>query len=113
MHGALTFPYQNPEQNPAPGRPRWDILFKVTPGAPVLPKAPELQAQTNVRLPANPGDIVSSPRFSAVGEPSGHYLWILSRTPQVDPARYQALLGRLAARGIDVQRLETSPQDAP
>jgi hypothetical protein len=33
MHGALTFPYQNPEQNPAPGRPRWDILFKVTPGA--------------------------------------------------------------------------------
>jgi hypothetical protein len=69
MHGALTFPYQNPEQNPAPGRPRWDILFKVTPGAPVLPKAPELQAQTNVRLPANPGDIVSSPRFSAVGEP--------------------------------------------
>ena len=51
--------------------------------------------------------------LSAVGEPSGNYLWILSRTPQVDPARYQALLSRLAARGIDVQRLETSPQDAP
>ncbi len=51
--------------------------------------------------------------LSAVGEPSGNYLWILSRTPQVDPVRYQALLGRLAARGIDVQRLETSPQDAP
>ena len=69
MHGALTFPYQNPEQNPAPGRPRWNIAFKVTPGAPVLPPAPEQQAQKTVRLPAATGDIVSSPRFSAVGEP--------------------------------------------
>ena len=69
MHGALTFPYQNPEQNPAPGRPRWDLTFTVTPGTPVLPLPPEQQAQKNVRLPAPTGEIASSPRFSAVGEP--------------------------------------------
>jgi hypothetical protein len=69
MHGALTFPYSNPEQNPAPGRPRWDIVFKVTPGPAILPPAPEAQAQKTMRLPRSPGELVSTPRFSGVGEP--------------------------------------------
>ena len=69
MHGALTFPYSNPEQNPAQGRPRFDFVFKVTPGAAVLPPSPELQAQKTVRLPPQEGDIISTPRFSGVGEP--------------------------------------------
>jgi len=69
IHGALSFPYQNPEQNPAPGRPRWDILFKVTPGAPVLPAPPELQTQKTVRLAPPQGEVTTAPRFSAVGEP--------------------------------------------
>jgi len=30
MHGELTFPYRNPEQNPAPGRPRFAFQFTVT-----------------------------------------------------------------------------------
>ena len=68
MHGALTFPYQNPEQNPAPGRPRWDIPFTVTTGEAVLPQAPELQAQKTVRRLPPAGDVVSSPQFSGVGE---------------------------------------------
>src|SRR6185295_14716684 len=54
-HGDATFTYSNPEQNPAQGRPRFDFVFKVTPGAPVLPPAPELQAQKTVRLPAPQG----------------------------------------------------------
>jgi hypothetical protein len=69
MHGALSFPYSNPEQNPAPGRPRWDILFKITPGAPVLPPPLEAQAQKTMRLPPQTGDLLSTPRFSGVGEP--------------------------------------------
>ncbi len=69
MHGALTFPYSNPEQNPAQGRPRFDLVFKVTPGAPVLPASPETQAQMTVRLAPPEGEIVSTPRFSGVGEP--------------------------------------------
>ena len=42
----------------------------------------------------------------AVSEPTREYLWILSRSPVVEPSRYAALLGRLAALGLDVDRLE-------
>ena len=69
MHGALTFPYQNPEQNPAPGRPRFELPFTVTAGVPVLPPAPQAQAQRNVRVLPPQGELVSAPRFSGVGEP--------------------------------------------
>jgi hypothetical protein len=69
MHGALTVPYLNPEQNPAPGRPRWSIPFTVTAGAPVLPPPPEQQAQKMVRALPPQGALVSMPHFSGVGEP--------------------------------------------
>jgi len=47
----------------------------------------------------------------AVSEPQREYLWVLSRTPKVEPAAYQALLARLAQRGLDLGRLELSPQE--
>ncbi len=47
----------------------------------------------------------------AVSEPEREYLWVLSRTPKVEPAAYQALLGRLAQQGFDLKRLEPSPQE--
>ncbi len=47
----------------------------------------------------------------AVSEPKREYLWVLSRTPTVEPAAYQALLARLAPRGFDMTRLELSPQE--
>jgi apolipoprotein D and lipocalin family protein len=46
----------------------------------------------------------------AVSEPKREYLWVLSRTPVVDEARYAALLTRLTAQGLDVRRLESTPQ---
>ncbi|MFC0253645.1 lipocalin family protein [Massilia consociata] len=49
-------------------------------------------------------------RLAAVSEPKREYLWILSRTPQVDPAAYGALLGRLAAQGLDMKRLVLTKQ---
>src|SRR5262249_50061803 len=49
MHGELTFPYRNPEQNPAPGRPRFVFQFTITSGAPVMPAPPSQQAQKTVR----------------------------------------------------------------
>jgi apolipoprotein D and lipocalin family protein len=49
-------------------------------------------------------------RASARREPKREYLWILSRTPTVDPAVYQALLGRLAAQGLDMKRLAPTKQ---
>jgi apolipoprotein D and lipocalin family protein len=51
-------------------------------------------------------------RFAAVGSPSREYLWILSRTPAMDPAEYAALLERLEALGFDLSRLEPTLQPA-
>jgi hypothetical protein len=71
LHGELTFPYRNPEQNPAPGRPRFATAFTITEGAPVLPPAPEQQGQKVVRVLPPQGGLVATPRFSGVGEPAG------------------------------------------
>ena len=49
----------------------------------------------------------------AISEPKREYLWVLSRTPQVEPARYQALLGRLKALGLDTDKLEVTVQRGP
>ena len=68
MHGELTFPYRNPEQNPAPGRPRFAFQFDVTDGAPILPPPPEQQAQKVVRVLPPVGELVAEPRFAGVGE---------------------------------------------
>lgn len=55
-------------------------------------------------------DLDDKYQLSAVSEPKREYLWILSRTPQVDPAVYDALLGRLTAQGLDVSKLVRTPQ---
>lgn len=46
----------------------------------------------------------------AVSEPNREYLWVLSRTPAVDAAAYQALLSRLQAKGFDPSKLELTAQ---
>lgn len=50
-------------------------------------------------------------RLAAVSEPKREYLWILARTPKVDKAAYDALLARLAAKGLDVGKLEVTKQE--
>lgn len=47
--------------------------------------------------------------MAAVSEPGRDNLWRLSKTPRVDPARYQALLERLAAKGFDIPKIELTP----
>lgn len=56
-------------------------------------------------------DLDKDYQLSAVSEPGRQYLWILSRSRQVDPAAYQALLARLAAQGFDTSRLVPTPQN--
>jgi hypothetical protein len=68
MHGELTFPYRNPEQNPAPGRPRFMIPFTVTDGPAVMPAPPAEQAQKAVRRLPPPGELAATPAFGGVGE---------------------------------------------
>jgi apolipoprotein D and lipocalin family protein len=46
----------------------------------------------------------------AISEPKREYLWVLSRTPKVDHASYEALLVRLASKGFDLKRLEITKQ---
>lgn len=55
-------------------------------------------------------DLDDKYQLSAVSEPKREFLWILSRTPQVDPAEYEALLTRLTAQGLDVSKLVRTPQ---
>ncbi|TXF96427.1 lipocalin family protein [Massilia arenae] len=55
-------------------------------------------------------DLDDKYQLSAVSEPKREYLWILSRTPLVEPAAYDALLTRLTAQGLDVSKLVRTPQ---
>ena len=55
-------------------------------------------------------DIDTEYQLVAVSEPQREYLWILSRTPKVPSAAYEALLQRLSAKGFDLQKLEATLQ---
>lgn len=48
--------------------------------------------------------------WSVVGEPSGRYLWLLTRSPNPSPRQYEALVKRAAALGYDTQRLRRTKQ---
>lgn len=69
LHGDFTFPYRNMQQSPEPDRPRFAIPFEITEGDPVLPPAPDMQAQTSVRGLPPQGDLVAEPEFGVVGQP--------------------------------------------
>ncbi|MBE0587753.1 MAG: lipocalin family protein [Hydrogenophaga sp.] len=53
-------------------------------------------------------DLDTNYQLVAVSEPKREYLWVLSRTPTVEAAAYQALLGRLREKGFDLSKLEKS-----
>jgi apolipoprotein D and lipocalin family protein len=50
-------------------------------------------------------------RFAVVGEPNRKYLWILSRTPQMDDLTYQGILKKLQKNGFDTNRLVKTKQN--
>lgn len=54
-------------------------------------------------------DLDPAYRWAAVGHPNRRYLWILSRTPQLDPALLASIRTRLAAQGYDISRLRATP----
>lgn len=56
-------------------------------------------------------DLEEDYQLVAVSEPNKEYLWILSRTPNVDPVRYNMLLNRLRQKGFDLNKLEVTKQD--
>ncbi len=49
-------------------------------------------------------------QWALIGSSSDKYLWILSRTPQLDPEIYKMLVDRAKERGYDVSKLMRVPQ---
>ncbi|HPS71283.1 MAG TPA: lipocalin family protein [Bacteroidales bacterium] len=50
-------------------------------------------------------DLAPDYSYAVVGDPSKKYLWILSRTPEMDEATYQEILKKLVTIGYDVSKL--------
>lgn len=55
-------------------------------------------------------DLDTDYQLAAVSDAKRDYLWVLSRTPQVNAKAYDALLDRLKAQHFEVQKLERTPQ---
>jgi apolipoprotein D and lipocalin family protein len=49
-------------------------------------------------------------QYAMVGHPDKKYLWIMSRTPDLDEGVYQSLVKRALAKGYDVSRLRRTDQ---
>jgi len=49
-------------------------------------------------------------QVAAVSDPGREYLWVLSRTPQLDPKVYEELLQRLKQQQFDIRKLELTSQ---
>ena len=50
-------------------------------------------------------DLGPNYEYAVVGAPNRDYLWILSRTPQLDEQLYQRLLAKMATRGFATGRM--------
>ncbi len=56
-------------------------------------------------------DLDENYTYAVVGHPSRHYLWILSRSPQMEPSRYQKVLEFIDSVDFDRNRLVKTQQD--
>jgi apolipoprotein D and lipocalin family protein len=55
-------------------------------------------------------DIDTNYQYAITANPNRNYLWILSRTPQMDETLYQQLVAKAAALGFDVTKLRLVQQ---
>ena len=55
-------------------------------------------------------DLGPNYEYAVVGEPGRKYLWILSRSPQMDEALYQQLLQKMAEKGFNTEQMIRTPQ---
>jgi apolipoprotein D and lipocalin family protein len=58
-------------------------------------------------------DLASDYSYAAVSTPNRKNLWILSRTPKLEERTYQEILGRVKAKGLDINRLVRTIQRCP
>lgn len=55
-------------------------------------------------------DLDQNYQYAVVGNPDRKYLWILSRTPQMDDATYQSILRKIEKMGYEPNKLVKTPQ---
>ena len=55
-------------------------------------------------------ELGSNYEYAVIGEPKRKYLWILSRTPEMDENLYNELLKKIEAHGYDLSKIEKTPQ---
>lgn len=51
-------------------------------------------------------DLEPNYEYAVVSEPKRNYLWILSRSPNMKRATYDAILEKIVAQGLDPERIE-------
>jgi apolipoprotein D and lipocalin family protein len=57
-------------------------------------------------------DLAPDYSLAAVGGPDRDYLWLLSRTPELPEAVYEALVNRVTAKGYDTSKLVKTTQES-
>lgn len=57
-------------------------------------------------------DLDDNYQYSVVGDPKREYLWILSRTAEINDTTYQNILRRVEKLGFDPGKLVKTPQNA-
>ena len=55
-------------------------------------------------------DLADDYSYAAVGHPNRKYLWILSRTPEMNQQVYEGILGRMKEKGFDTNKLNKTLQ---
>lgn len=55
-------------------------------------------------------DLADDYSYAVVGHPNRKYLWILSRTPQMEEQIYNAIVERAKAKGFDITQLQVTTQ---
>ncbi|QQS40347.1 MAG: lipocalin family protein [Acidobacteriota bacterium] len=56
-------------------------------------------------------DLADDYSYAVVGDPKREYLWILSRTPELETSVYQGILRRVEEKGFDPGKLVETPQN--
>ncbi|GGI19262.1 MAG: lipocalin family protein [Oxalicibacterium faecigallinarum] len=56
-------------------------------------------------------DLADDYSYAVVGEPSREYLWVLSRSPVLPDATYDAIVNRATEQGFDTSKLKKTQQD--
>lgn len=55
-------------------------------------------------------DLAKDYSYAVVGHPNRKYLWILSRTPEMDENQYETILEGIAKKGFDLSKIEKTIQ---